>query len=164
MDMAKLSNYRKQRSKILAGWAFLAMLYVILSSSIEAVALVTAAVCASASIAVAAPLLRGEPGLGTGLSLRHNARIAGMLWRDCIAIARASYVALRAGLTRRDPGTGVFRERRLAGHARADIAALALSLAPNSYVVDIREQDERVVFHHLIAPEEDDPSREVWPP
>jgi len=162
--MAKLGEYIKQCLWILPSWAFLAIFYVILSGSIEVTALVAAAACASTSIAIAFPLSRNEPELRTGLSLRFSAHIASMLWKDCIVVARASFLALRADFMHRDLGTGAFRERHLAGHARADMAALALSLAPNSYVVDYRKQDERMVFHHLIPQQEDDPSREAWPP
>ncbi len=163
--MAKLGEHARRHRSLLIGWALLAVLYIALSGSIEAAALVAAVVCASAGIAIAFPLLATAPEpRRMGHSLRLDARIAGILGRDCIAVARASFLALRAGLTRRELGSGVFRERHLAGNARADIVALVLSLAPNSYVVDTRGQDERIVFHHLIAPDDDDPSQEAWPP
>jgi multisubunit Na+/H+ antiporter MnhE subunit len=165
MLTAKLDRKRKWYSKILSGWLCLVIIYVALSGSIEAMALVAAAICAGVSLAVTLPLRRAEREPGRlALSPRINARIARLVWRDCIAIARASLLALREVATRREPNAGVFRERYLASPARADIVALVLSLAPNSYVVDNRREDERVVFHHLIAPEDDDPTREAWPP
>jgi multisubunit Na+/H+ antiporter MnhE subunit len=165
MLTAKLYQHRRWYRKILGGWLFLVIVYVALSGSIEKIALVAAAICASASLAVTLPLLRTERESGPlEFSPRLDARIARLVWRDCIAIARSSLLAMRDVATRREPNAGVFRERHLASHARADIIALVLSLAPNSYVVDIRQEDERVVFHHLVAPEDDDPTREAWPP
>jgi multisubunit Na+/H+ antiporter MnhE subunit len=165
MRTAKLDGDRKGYRKILAGWLFLAVLYVALSGTIEALGLIAAVVCASASLAITLPLLRTRRETGRlELSPRLNVRIARLVWRDCIAIARASILALLEVATRREPDSGVFRERHLESHARADIVALVLSLAPNSYVVDTRREDERVVFHHLIAPQDDDPTREAWPP
>jgi len=165
MLTAKLDGHRKGYRRILSGWLFLVIIYIALSGSTEAIALVAAAICATASLAVTLPLLRTErEPRRLELSPRLDARIARLVWRDCIAIARASILALREVATRHEPNTGVFRERHLASHARTDIVALVLSLAPNSYVVDIRREDERVVFHHLVAPEDDDPTREAWPP
>jgi hypothetical protein len=161
MLMAKL----ELRFRIFAAWALLSLLYVVLASSIAPTELIAAAACAGMSIAIARPLYQKLPDTRqAGLSLRIDARLARMVWRDTLVIARDS---LRALWRASGDGTGrggVFRERRIAAGARPDIVALALSLAPNSYVVDIREQEERIVFHHLIELRDDDPSREAWPP
>jgi multisubunit Na+/H+ antiporter MnhE subunit len=97
-------------------------------------------------------------------------RIARHVLRDCLIVTRA----LIAALARRRHITGVFRELRWESHEDPREAAslralvtIGLSLAPNSYVVDVRADEQRLIIHHLVppAPDQEKPAtREIWLP
>jgi multisubunit Na+/H+ antiporter MnhE subunit len=98
-------------------------------------------------------------------------RIARHVLGDCLIVTRA----LIAALARRRHITGVFRELRWETHEDPREAAslrafvtIGISLAPNSYVVDVRADEQRLIIHHLVPPPEPNPgkpaSREIWLP
>lgn len=99
-----------------------------------------------------------------------SSRIARHVLRDCLLVTRALIVAL----ARRRHITGVFRELRWETHEDPREAAslrafvtIGISLAPNSYVVDVRAEEQRLIIHHLVPPEpnaEKPGTREIWLP
>jgi hypothetical protein len=140
------------------GFVALSGLYLGLAGRLAWPEALAAATCAAAVVAFGRFAVHREWVLLLGRILRH-------VLRDCRIVAGA----LAEALARRRHIEGVFREFAWQSHEDEEEAAslralvtLGLSLAPNSYVVEVREDEKRLVMHHLVPPER--ASEQVWLP
>jgi multisubunit Na+/H+ antiporter MnhE subunit len=136
-------------------WVALVLLWLLYQGEYNRIEQIAAA-SAAALTATLAVVVRRQERTGLRLELRwlvRGARIPGQVLRE---FALITVFLARVAWRRRTPPTGGFRTLafptggpRPAERGRRAFAALAMTYSPNSYVVDMDEDEQAVVVHTL---------------
>lgn len=136
-------------------WLVLALLWLLYQGEYNTIEQVAAASAATIG-ATLAMLVRRQEHTGFRLELRWLRRASSVPWQVLREFWLMTTFLLRT-LSRRDiPATGGFRAlpfptggARPAERGRRAFAAIALTYSPNSYVVDMDEDEHAIVVHTL---------------
>jgi len=147
--------------RTLARWALwllaLALLWFLYQGEWNGIEQVAAA-CAATVAAAVAVAVRMQERTDVRLELRWLARARAVPWQIVREFGLVTVFLVRALVRRRTPPTGGFRElefptggARPAERGRRAFAALAITYSPNSYAVDM-DEDEHTVLVHTLSP------------
>jgi multisubunit Na+/H+ antiporter MnhE subunit len=136
-------------------WLVLALLWLLYQGEYNRIEQVAAA-CAATLAATVAVLVWRQERTSVRLELHWLRRAAAVPWQVLREFGLLTVFLVRTLLRRRVPPTGGFRTlpfptggARPAERGRRAFAALAMTYSPNSYVVDMDEDEHAVVVHTL---------------
>jgi multisubunit Na+/H+ antiporter MnhE subunit len=137
-------------------WVSLALLWLLYQGEWNSIELYAAASAGAVSATIAV-LVRAYAGPRARFERRWLVRLAGVPLSVVVEFIVVTRVLVRALIERRVP-TGEFRAvpfpaggSRPAGRGRRALATMAMGYSPNSYLVDI-DEDEGLPLVHLLSP------------